>query len=131
MQAYRWMMTEPGAPLVREAFDPFPPAAGEAVVEVAGCGVCHTDLGYYFDGVRTNHALPLALGHEISGRVVATGEGASQWQGAAVIVPAVIPCGSSTPAFAAMARKSRTRSEPCRSGQGSRRAVERAHSAPR
>ena len=62
MQAYRWMMTEPGAPLVRETFDPFPPAAGEVVVEVAGCGVCHTDLGYYFDGVRTNHALPLALG---------------------------------------------------------------------
>ncbi|HEY5633667.1 MAG TPA: 6-hydroxycyclohex-1-ene-1-carbonyl-CoA dehydrogenase [Burkholderiaceae bacterium] len=93
MQAYRWMMTEPGAPLVRETFDPFPPAAGEVVVEVAGCGVCHTDLGYYFDGVRTNHALPLALGHEISGRVVAAGEGAGAWQGAAVIVPAVIPCG--------------------------------------
>ena len=38
-------------------------------VAIAGCGVCHTDLGYFYDGVRTNQSLPLALGHEISGRV--------------------------------------------------------------
>jgi len=25
----------------------------EALVEVAGCGVCHTDLGYFYDGVPT------------------------------------------------------------------------------
>jgi 6-hydroxycyclohex-1-ene-1-carbonyl-CoA dehydrogenase len=61
---------------------------------VAGCGVCHTDLGYFYDGVRTNHALPLALGHEVSGRVVACGAGAERWAGKAVIVPAVLPCGS-------------------------------------
>jgi 6-hydroxycyclohex-1-ene-1-carbonyl-CoA dehydrogenase len=63
------------------------------IVEVAGCGVCHTDIGYAFDGVPTRHPLPLILGHEISGRVVGTGESASNWQGYAVIVPAVIPCG--------------------------------------
>ena len=63
------------------------------VVAVAGCGVCHTDLGYYYDGVRTNQPLPLALGHEISGRVVAAGAGAEAWIGQAVIVPAVLPCG--------------------------------------
>jgi 6-hydroxycyclohex-1-ene-1-carbonyl-CoA dehydrogenase len=62
-------------------------------VAVAGCGVCHTDLGYYYDGVRTKHALPLALGHEVSGRVVACGAGAEAWAGKAVIVPAVLPCG--------------------------------------
>jgi 6-hydroxycyclohex-1-ene-1-carbonyl-CoA dehydrogenase len=87
--AERWVMTKPGDPLVCEGFDPFPPAAGEAVVRIAGCGVCHTDLGYYYDGVRTKHALPLALGHEISGHVV----GAEAWMGRAVIVPAVLPCG--------------------------------------
>jgi 6-hydroxycyclohex-1-ene-1-carbonyl-CoA dehydrogenase len=91
--AYRWLMTAPQVPQVREAFEPFPPAPGEVVVEVAGCGVCHTDLGYFFDGVRTNHALPLALGHEVSGRVVAAGAGAERWTGRQVIVPAVIPCG--------------------------------------
>jgi hypothetical protein len=37
-----------------------------------GCGVCHTNLGSYNYGVRTNHALPLSLGHEISGHVVVT-----------------------------------------------------------
>ncbi len=96
MAGYRWMMTAPKAPMVREAFDPVP-QPGEAVVEVAGCGVCHTDLGYFYDGVRTNHALPLALGHEVSGRVTAAGAGAEAWIGKAVIVAAVVPCGECGP----------------------------------
>jgi 6-hydroxycyclohex-1-ene-1-carbonyl-CoA dehydrogenase len=91
--AQRWVMTAPQAPLVMEAFNPLPPAAESVVIAIAGCGVCHTDLGYYYDGVRTNHALPLALGHEISGHVVAAGPGAESWLGKAVIVPAVVPCG--------------------------------------
>jgi 6-hydroxycyclohex-1-ene-1-carbonyl-CoA dehydrogenase len=62
-------------------------------VEVAGCGVCHTDLGFLYDGVRTNHELPLTLGHEISGRVVACGAGAEGLLGKAVVIPAVMPCG--------------------------------------
>ena len=70
------------------------PGPDEVVIEVAGCGVCHTDIGFAFDGVPTRHALPLVLGHEISGRVVATGENSSSWFGSPVIVPAVIPCGS-------------------------------------
>lgn len=92
IHAQRWLMTAPKAPLVLEAFDASP-GAGEVAVSVAGCGVCHTDLGYFYDGVRTNHPLPLALGHEVSGRVVATGPGAEGWLGKAVIVPAVLPCG--------------------------------------
>jgi len=91
--AYRWSMTAAGEPLARSEFDLPAPGAGEVLVEVAGCGVCHTDLGYYYDGVRFNHPLPLTLGHEISGRVVAAGDGAGDWQGKAVLVPAVIPCG--------------------------------------
>lgn len=91
--AHRWWMTAPREPMVRAGFDPFPPSPGEVVVAVAGCGVCHTDLGFYYDGVRVKSPLPLALGHEISGRVVAAGAGAETWQGKAVIVPAVIPCG--------------------------------------
>jgi len=92
IHAQRWLMTAPKAPLVLEAFDASP-GAGEVAVSVAGCGVCHTDLGYFYDGVRTNHPLPLALGHEVSGRVVAAGAGAEAWLGKAVIVPAVLPCG--------------------------------------
>ncbi len=92
IEARRWLMTAANAPLERAAFSA-EPGPGEVVVAVAGCGVCHTDLGYYYDGVRTNHALPLALGHEISGRVVAAGAGAEGWIDKAVIVPAVLPCG--------------------------------------
>ncbi len=90
--AYRWMMNGVNEPLTRAEFVA-QPEAGEVVVEVAGCGVCHTDLGFFYDGVRTNSQLPLALGHEISGRVVAAGEGAGDWLNKAVIIPAVIPCG--------------------------------------
>ena len=92
IEAHRWLMNAVNTPLERAAFSATA-GDGEVVVAVAGCGVCHTDLGYFYDGVRTNHPLPLALGHEISGRVVAAGAGAEQWLGKSVIVPAVLPCG--------------------------------------
>jgi 6-hydroxycyclohex-1-ene-1-carbonyl-CoA dehydrogenase len=92
-QPHRWLMRAVGESMERSEFDPFSPPEKEVVVEVAGCGVCHTDLGFYYDGVRVNHGLPLALGHEISGRVVAAGANAREWEGKAVIIPAVIPCG--------------------------------------
>jgi 6-hydroxycyclohex-1-ene-1-carbonyl-CoA dehydrogenase len=92
IDAHRWLMTAVNAPLARADFRA-EPGPGEVVVAVAGCGVCHTDLGYLYDGVRTNHPLPLALGHEVSGRVVEAGPGAAQWLGKPVIVPAVLPCG--------------------------------------
>ncbi|MDP1649848.1 MAG: 6-hydroxycyclohex-1-ene-1-carbonyl-CoA dehydrogenase [Rubrivivax sp.] len=92
IDAHRWLMTAAGAPFERQPFAA-EPSADEVVVAVAGCGVCHTDLGYFYDGVRTKQPLPLALGHEISGHVVAAGEGATAWLGRAVIVPAVLPCG--------------------------------------
>jgi len=69
---------------------PIPPLQPEeALVKVAGCGVCHTDLGYFYDGVSTVTKPPLTLGHEISGTVVA---GDSKLVGKEVIVPAVMPC---------------------------------------
>src|SRR6476619_4385889 len=48
--------------------------ADEVVVEVAGCGLCHTDVGFAYGGVPTRHAMPLILGPEISGRVVDAGD---------------------------------------------------------
>jgi len=66
--------------------------AGDVLVEVAGCGVCHTDLSYFYDGVPTVTKPPLTLGHEIAGTVVAAGAGADSWVGKNVIVPAVMPC---------------------------------------
>jgi 6-hydroxycyclohex-1-ene-1-carbonyl-CoA dehydrogenase len=68
------------------------PYSDEVVIQVAGCGICHTDVGFAYDGVPTRHPLPLILGHEISGRVVKVGESTQAWLGRSVIVPAVIPC---------------------------------------
>jgi len=70
------------------------PREGEVAIEIAACGVCHTDLSFYYDGVPTRRPFPLTLGHEISGRVVAAGPGAESWIGRAVIVPSVLPCGT-------------------------------------
>lgn len=93
IQASQWMMTGAGQPLERQDVLMSDPEPGQVIIQVAGCGVCHTDLGYYYDGVRPNHDLPLTLGHEISGVVIAAGAGAENWAGQSVIVPAVIPCG--------------------------------------
>ncbi|MBI1732100.1 MAG: 6-hydroxycyclohex-1-ene-1-carbonyl-CoA dehydrogenase [Gammaproteobacteria bacterium] len=88
-----WQMIGGGKPLQREILEPPGPGRGEVTVRIAGCGVCHTDLGFLHDGVRPNHPLPLTLGHEISGKVVGAGPEAEKWLGHAVIIPSVIPCG--------------------------------------
>jgi len=66
--------------------------SGDVLVEVAGCGVCHTDLGYYYYGVPTVNKPPLTLGHEISGTVVDAADDVQAWMGKEVIIPAVMPC---------------------------------------
>jgi len=62
----------------------------EVIVKIAGCGVCHTDLSFWHYGVKTKHELPLTLGHEISGKIVA---GPENFLNKKVIIPAVLPCG--------------------------------------
>lgn len=98
--AFGYYLTAPNQPLERRTLGGIEPGAAEVVVEIAGCGVCHTDIGFAYGGVPTRHPLPLILGHEISGRVVAAGASASDWMGRPVVIPAVIPCGS-CPACAA------------------------------
>ena len=53
-----------------------PPGPGEALVEIAGCGVCHTDIAM-IDGARPGGSItgPIVLGHEGSGRILAVGAG--------------------------------------------------------
>jgi len=89
---YSWRMVAPDSPLERFDDAAREPDAGEVVVEIAGCGVCHTDLGFLEGEVSTKGGLPLVLGHEISGTVVEAGDGARHWLGTDVLVPAVIPC---------------------------------------
>lgn len=62
----------------------------EALIKIAGCGVCHTDLSFWHYGVQTKHTLPITLGHEISGTVI---DGDATWLNKPVIIPAVLPCG--------------------------------------
>lgn len=93
MNVTAWTVHTVGEPMVLEEREETP-QTGEVVVEVAGCGVCHTDLGFYYDGVPTRHGFPLTLGHEVSGTVVEAGGGAEEWLGRRVVVPAVTPCGS-------------------------------------
>jgi len=87
-------LTAVKAPLVlADVADPTP-GSDEVLVAVAGCGVCHTDIGFWQDGVPTKHPLPLTLGHEIAGTVVEAGTDFRALVGREVIVPAVIPCGT-------------------------------------
>jgi 6-hydroxycyclohex-1-ene-1-carbonyl-CoA dehydrogenase len=92
MRVASWVVQQAGKPMIREEREESP-GPGEVLVRVAGCGVCHTDLGFHYDGVPTHRPFPLTLGHEVSGTVVAAGTGAESWAGRAVVVPAVIPCG--------------------------------------
>ncbi len=90
----RWVMTAKGEPctLTTEAVPE--PAAGEALIAVAGCGVCHTDISFLYQGVPTRADPPLALGHEVSGTVLAVGDGVDAGiVDTKVLVPAVLPCG--------------------------------------
>lgn len=93
MQVGSWVVEQPGQAMVYQTRDETP-GPGEVLVRVAACGVCHTDLGFFYDGVPTRHAFPLTLGHEISGVVVEAAADVAQWGGASVVVPAVIPCGT-------------------------------------
>jgi propanol-preferring alcohol dehydrogenase len=73
MMAMRAMVLErPGTPLtMRERPQPMP-GANEILVAVAACGVCRTDL-HVVDGELPHPKLPIVPGHEIVGRVAATG----------------------------------------------------------
>jgi len=60
--------------LLEEANVPDPlPGEGEVLVRVDACAVCRTDL-HIVDGELPNPKLPLIPGHEIVGRVAATGK---------------------------------------------------------
>lgn len=89
-----WVMTAQGSPCEEREVSLPATAPGEALVAVAGCGVCHTDIAFLYGGVPTRAELPLTLGHEISGLVLEVGEGVDPTLvGRPVLVPAVMPCG--------------------------------------
>ncbi len=70
----------PGHPLRPSRMNPRDPGPTEILLRIAACGVCRTDL-HVVDGELEHPKLPLVPGHEIVGRIVATG---SQVEGFAV-----------------------------------------------
>ena len=63
-----------GKPLNVQDVDLAPPKAGEVLVRITACGVCHTDM-YTASGADPSGYVPTVLGHEGGGVVEAVGEG--------------------------------------------------------
>ena len=59
------------------------PGPGEVLVEVAGCGLCHSDLTMVAIpsefGAALGWEVPFTLGHETAGRVAELGKGSPVW----------------------------------------------------
>jgi 2-desacetyl-2-hydroxyethyl bacteriochlorophyllide A dehydrogenase len=82
----------PGKLTVEEMPDPTP-GRTDVVVEVAGVGICGTDI-HVLEGHYAGSAYPLIPGHEVSGTVVAVGtEVAGVTVGERVVVDPTLACG--------------------------------------
>lgn len=68
------VLEEFGKPLEVQDVDLEGPKAGEVLVRLHACGVCHTDM-YSASGVDPSGYAPCVLGHEGAGVVEAVGEG--------------------------------------------------------
>lgn len=69
-----------------------PPGEGELLIRIRAAGLCHSDLSV-ITGQRPR-AMPMALGHEAAGEVVAVGPGASDVAEGDHVVLAFVPaCG--------------------------------------
>src|SRR5918912_2732045 len=74
MQIRAAVLEEFGKPLVVQELDLAEPRAGEVLVRLHACGVCHTDL-YTASGADPSGYAPTVLGHEGAGVVERVGEG--------------------------------------------------------
>jgi S-(hydroxymethyl)glutathione dehydrogenase/alcohol dehydrogenase len=68
------VLEEFGSPLVVREVDLGEPKAGEVLVKLEACGICHTDM-YTASGADPSGYAPTVLGHEGAGVVEAVGEG--------------------------------------------------------
>ncbi|MFN8375953.1 MAG: Zn-dependent alcohol dehydrogenase [Anaerolineae bacterium] len=67
------LLIEPKTPFVIEQLNLAEPRAGEVLVKIAACGVCHSD--WHLVTGATKHPLPVVAGHEGAGVVQAVGQG--------------------------------------------------------
>ncbi|HJY85109.1 MAG TPA: zinc-binding dehydrogenase [Candidatus Binatia bacterium] len=86
------VLSEVGGHLILEEIPRPSPKAGEVLVKVAACGVCHTDLHVIKGEVK--FPLPCVLGHEISGVVAEVAPDVKTTRpGDAVVCSFIMPCG--------------------------------------
>jgi S-(hydroxymethyl)glutathione dehydrogenase/alcohol dehydrogenase len=87
-----------GAPMAVEEIPTPAPRAGEVLIQVRACGVCHTDLHVLKAEVK--FPLPCVLGHEIAGTIVEHSPGLSPTDaerlavGKRAVGAFIMPCGS-------------------------------------
>jgi S-(hydroxymethyl)glutathione dehydrogenase/alcohol dehydrogenase len=74
MQIRAAVLEQFGQPLVVQQLDLQDPKAGEVLVRLVACGVCHTDL-YTASGADPTGYAPCVLGHEGAGVVEKVGDG--------------------------------------------------------
>lgn len=92
MRAVVWRGDNDPANMKIEELQVPSPKADEVLVKVRACGVCHTDLHVILGEVP--FPKPGVLGHEVSGTVVALGEGAdASLLNCKVMCPFIMPCG--------------------------------------
>ena len=72
-------LSEEAEPLVAETVDDPAPGAGEVLLRVAVCGVCHTELDE-IEGRTPPPRFPVIPGHQVVGRVAARGVGATRFE---------------------------------------------------
>jgi alcohol dehydrogenase len=83
-------------PLVVEELDLDGPGPGEVLVEIAGAGLCHSDLSV-IDGARPR-VMPMVMGHEASGIVRELGPGIRDLAAGDHVVFSFVPaCGHCLP----------------------------------
>ena len=80
------VLNSPGEALRPRVSDLPEPGAGEVLIRIAACGVCRTDL-HLVDGELPRPVLPIVPGHEIVGRIEASGPGVKLEPGQRVGVP--------------------------------------------
>ena len=68
------------------------PGPGEIILRPGAVGICGSEVEGYL-GHMGNRTPPLVMGHEFAGVVVATGEGASEWDGQRVAINPLSGCG--------------------------------------
>jgi 2-desacetyl-2-hydroxyethyl bacteriochlorophyllide A dehydrogenase len=60
--------------------EPAPLRAGQVLIEVAYAGICGTDLHIFHGHMDTRVEVPAVIGHEMSGRIAAIGDGVTGWR---------------------------------------------------